>query len=306
LIANTGKQDQTELPGRVELLWYDRMARSLTHRLPRLAARAVIRIHRLLVGDRLTPIQAANFRIAVSPQDNCGHHLFYYGAYEPLQVALWSQLLAHRKEAVVLDIGANIGFYSLLAAAQASVSRVVSFEPNPLVLPTLRYNVRLNQSLRGKVVVAAVAVGEANGTVRFHRNYEPHNLGLGSMRASTADPFTVDVPIVRLDTYLSSQRLDRVDVIKIDVEGAEHLVIAGLKAWLESHARPTIVIEVHPGLLPDFGSSVPALFATLTEAGYRLRRLRTDGALEMAPDNFEGIAWVLAEPDALRPEARAT
>ena len=287
----------TEPPPRVELLWYDKIARWLTHRVPRLVAQMIIRIHRLFVSDRLTPIQATTFRIAVSPQDNCGHHLFYYGAYEPLQVELWSQLLDRAREATVLDIGANIGYYSLLAAARSTVNRVLSFEPNPLVLPTLRYNVALNPSLADKITVAEVAVGDANGTTQFHRNYQPHNLGLGSMRVQTADPFTVEVAVTRLDSYLPSHGVDRVDLIKIDVEGAEHLVISGLEGWWAIHPRPTIVIEVHPKLLPDFGSTVCALFATLTGAGYRLRRLRPDGELEVVPPHLNAISWVLAEPD---------
>jgi hypothetical protein len=90
-----------------------------------------------------------------------------------------------------------------------------------------------------------------------------------------------------------------VDLIKIDVEGAEHLVISGLEGWWATHSRPTIVVEVHPPLLPGFASSVPALFGTLTRAGYRLRRLLDDGELETAPDDLNGITWILAEPDSV-------
>jgi FkbM family methyltransferase len=234
--------------------------------------------------------------MAVSPQDNCGHHLFYYRTYEPLQVALWNQLLSRCHDTVVLDIGANIGYYSLLAASRHNVSRVLSFEPNPSVLPTLRYNARLNPDLASKIGVVEVAVGETDGTVQFHRNYVAHNLGLGSMRATTSDRFTVDVPLVSLDSYLQSRGMDRVDLVKIDVEGAEHLVVSGFKRWWRTHRLPTLVVEVHPRMLPDFGSSVAALLTALTEAGYRLRRLRSDGDLETAPENFDAIAWILAEP----------
>jgi FkbM family methyltransferase len=296
-LANDATSNPSEPLPRVELYWYDRIARWLTQRVPRLVARTVIRIHRLFVGDRLTAIQVWNFRMAVNPQDNCGHHLFYYGEYEPQQVELWRQLLDRGREAIVLDIGANIGYYSLLAAAHANVSLVLSFEPNPLVLPTLRHNAALNPCLAGKITIMDVAVGDTNGTVRFHRNYEAHNLGLGSIRAQTADNVTVEVPIVRLDSFLKARGVDRVDLIKIDVEGAEHLVVSGLVGWWEDHPRPTMVIEVHPAFLNDFASSVPALFATLTTAGYRLRSLRQDGELETASSTFKAICWVVAEPN---------
>jgi FkbM family methyltransferase len=283
---------------RVDSLWYDAIVRWLTHRAPRVVARALVRAHRLLVRDRLTPIDADTFRIAVSPQDNIGHHLFYYGTYEPEQVALWKQLLASGRDIVVLDVGANIGYYSLIAATHPNVKRVIGFEPNELVLPALRYNVGLNPGAAAKLSIAEVAVGDANGVVKFYRNRESHNFGLGSMRAQGRDPVTVEVPLVRLDSFLPSQGLDHVDLIKIDVEGAEAAVITGLREWWAQHRRPTIAVEVHPGLLPDFGSSVRALFGTLASAGYRLERLNGDGRLEPATDTFKAISWVLARPSA--------
>jgi hypothetical protein len=69
--------------------WYDRPVRSLTRYLPRLGARLVIRAHRHYVSTRLTPIDLDGVRLAVSPQDNLGHNLFYFGAYEPQQARLW-------------------------------------------------------------------------------------------------------------------------------------------------------------------------------------------------------------------------
>lgn len=287
-----------ESPLRVDCLWYDAIARWLTHRVPRTAARAIVRGHRVLVRDRLTPIDAFDFRLAVSPQDNIGHHLFYYGAYESEQVELWRRLLGNGRDSVVLDVGANIGYYSLIAATHRNVRRVVSFEPNPLVLPALRYNVALNPGVADKISIADVAVGDSDGVVKFYRNRESHNFGLGSMRAQGSDPVTVEVPLVRLDSFLPSQKLEHVDLIKIDVEGAEAAVIAGLQGWWSQRRRPTLAVEVHPTLLPDFGASVRGLFASLRSAGYRLERLNAEGRLEPATDTFTAISWVLATPAA--------
>lgn len=280
----------------VALFLYDRIAQWLTQRVPRIAARIIIRIHRRFVGRRLVPIKLGTFDLVVSPQDNCGHNLFYYQAYEPLQVELWNKLLSFGHNSTVIDVGANIGYFSLLAAEKENVDRVLSFEPNPLVLPTLRYNATLNAYLAPKITVAEMAAGSENGSVPFYRNFDEHNFGLGSMRAQTEDSFTVDVPVVRLDSYLESQGIDRVDVIKIDVEGAEQLVVSGLTDWWASRSCPILVIEVHPKMLPDFGASVDILFATLTGAGYTLGRLCEDGQIEPDLSQFDETGWVVAEP----------
>jgi FkbM family methyltransferase len=181
----------------------DALVRAITRRLPNLAARIVIRLHRLFVGRRLTPIAIGNsVKMAVSPQDNLGHNLFYFGSYEPNERRLWEEMLSEGNDLVVVDVGANVGYYSLLAASRPNVARVVSFEPNPMVLPVLEYNVAANPALQSKITVAAVAAGDAEGGVPFHRNFAEHNFGLGSLRAQTEDEATIDVPLVRLDRFL--------------------------------------------------------------------------------------------------------
>ncbi len=229
--------------------------------------------------------------MAVSPQDNLGHHLFYYGDYEPVQRALWERLLTRGEELVVLDVGANMGYYSLLAAARTNVAKVVCFEPNPMVTPILRYNVQANSALAGKVTIVEAAAGDADGMVPFHRNRAEHNFGLGSLRPRTDDGVTVDVPMVRLDRHLPSMSLQSVDLVKIDVEGAELAVLTGLLGF----GRPTLVIEVHPHILPSFGAKFADILEALRQAGYRAQRLREDGTLTTVED-LNDVAWVLAEP----------
>jgi FkbM family methyltransferase len=160
-----------------------------------------------------------------------------------------------------------------------------------LVVPVLRHNVAMNPELAKKLTLAEVAVGDGEGVVPFHRNFAAHNFGLGSLRSQTEDALTVPVRLVRLDRHLPALGIDRVDVVKIDVEGAERGVLAGLLGW----CRPTIVVEVHPRLLLNFDSSAGEVLTLLRDAGYTLKRLLNTGAL-VEPDAFEDISWVLAEP----------
>lgn len=276
----------------VESRWHDILVAGLTRRVPKLAARIVIRLHRWLVGGRLASVEISKgVRMAVSPQDNLGHHLFYYGVYEPVQRGLWEQLLAQGEKSIVLDVGANTGYYSLLAAARRNVARVVCFEPNPMVTPILRYNVQANSALASKVTIVEAAAGDVDGIVSFHRNRAEHNFGLGSLRARTDDDVTVDVPMVRLDRHLPSMSIERVDLVKIDVEGAELAVLRGLLEF----GRPTLVIEVHPHILPSFGARLADVVEALRMAGYGLHRLQEDGNLTTV-DRLNDVAWVLAQP----------
>ena len=283
---------RTESQIRVESRPHDDLVRTITRRLPRFAARVVIKLHRWFVGRRLPPIVIdSNIRMAVDPQDNLGHHLFYFGTYEPNEGRLWERLLSEGVDLVVLNVGANVGYYSLLAAAHPNVTRVVSFEPNPMVIPVLKYNVAANPSSASKTTIVEMAAGDTDGTVAFHRNFAQHNFGLGSLHAQTDDAMTVDVPLVRLDHYLASIGVTKVDLAKIDVEGGELTVLRGLLGY----SRPRLVIEIHPHLLPAFGSTVSDVLEALAQANYRVLRLAPDGNLT-SPAALNDIAWVLAEP----------
>lgn len=97
--------------------------------------------------------------------------------------------------------------------------------------------------------------------------------------------------MVRLDRHLPSMSIQRVDLVKIDVEGAE---LAVLKVLL-GFGRPTLVIEVHPHILPSFGAKFADIVEALGQAGYRAQRLQEDGNLTSI-DGLNDVAWVLAEP----------
>jgi len=139
----------------------------------------------------------------------------------------------------VVDVGANIGYYTLLFESVVGVTgRIVAFEPEPDNLAELRVNVEKN-SLRN-VTIEPCAVGARSGTVAFARGIN------GGVRddavSSTGDE--VRVPLVTLDEALSGA----VDLIKIDVEGYEEEVLRGATRTLRTQ-RPALFVEIHPGLM---------------------------------------------------------
>ncbi|HEV2364507.1 MAG TPA: FkbM family methyltransferase [Caulobacteraceae bacterium] len=173
----------------------------------------------------------------------------------------------------VADVGANHGYYSLLFAdLVGEQGRVAAIEPNPAVCHLLRRSLVLNGfSARVTVLEAAAAAEEGHDVELYAPPGESKNgrvvnwAGFGSGREHS-----VPVPAVRLSTALS--RWDRLDFVKMDVEGAEQRAAEGLRPLLERD-RPDFVLEYHPLRCPD----PEALLGWLGQIYGRFRSIEFDG-----------------------------
>lgn len=155
------------------------------------------------------------------------------GTYEPEQTALFEQRI--RPGHTVLDVGANIGYYTLLASVLAGpTGRVHAFEPEPRNAGFLRRHVEINR-LRN-VTVQQAAVSDRAGMARF-------DFGSGSGTGHLADAGALEVRTVRLDDYCAEHGLVP-SAVKIDVEGAEMSVLHGARGTLERH-RPVLFLSTH-------------------------------------------------------------
>ena len=182
-----------------------------------------------------------------------------------------------------VDVGANIGYFTLLAASLGA--RVVAYEPTLAVFERLRENVALNSFDNITVVNAAVA--EKRGTLTLYASTddpEANNL-FGD------DDHPVEVATICLDDDLAERGVEKVDLLKVDVEGAEPLVLAGAIRLLRSAAAPAIVMELNPVAL-RFANSEPAdLLNSLQSNGYRCTEL------ERAMYKGEIVVNILAVPE---------
>ena len=202
--------------------------------------------------------------------------LYFAGLpWEPQTTACVARRLG--EGSVFVDVGANHGYFTVLAAAcVGSTGRVVAFEPNPAVLEQLRTHVRLNDfGARVTMVQAALAdVPQENATL--YLSSEPANSGLSSLLPPPAQlrkgPMSRDrTESVRIDTFdrwFQSSALPRVDLVKIDVEGAEDRVVAGMAATLASGRIGALICET------AWGGSV---HATLCAAGFVPAKLEDFG-----------------------------
>ncbi len=179
--------------------------------------------------------------------------------YHPLKT-----LLAHMD--CFVDVGANFGLYSLLAARVAPPdAAIVSIEANPYTYEVLRAHLELNGA-SGRAAAMNLAATEASGQhVRFLA--EPGLAGNPCARISTAGDVGVIVATVALDDVDALRQSTRC-LIKIDVEGAELGVLRGGRRTLSCDSAPILLLAVHPALLREFGASPEGVYQELARAGY--------------------------------------
>lgn len=223
--------------------------------------------------------------LALDYGDFLQHELLCGRDHEPLTLALLERLIS--PGSIFVDVGANIGFFSLLGARRAGgTGRVIALEPNPRALKRLHQNLALNPSLRVDVIEAAVS--DHSGEVRLA---QPDDWNLGGTCIS--EKGTVRVRCAPLGELLAPLNVLRVpDVLKIDVEGHEPAVLRGLFATPGLRPRH-IVFEFKPSFFP-LADPENALWRPLRTAGYAVSDLLGQPFTDSAPE--DSVWAALSEP----------
>jgi FkbM family methyltransferase len=265
---------------------YPRIFRPIARRLvPRLSGTAVAS-HRLAgfalacLGSSIGQRVVARTRLRTDQSINVyrgtavGEAIARNGVYEPETADLIARLL--RPGMCFLDIGANVGQYTLLAAdLVGSKGSVIAFEADPSIAEILRENVMINDL--SQVTIEDVALAEEDGSATFHIAAARY-AGSGSLAAGRhASGRTVTVPTRRLDRLLTERHVDRVDLIKIDVEGAELDVLRGSSATLKHYGLPPIILEFSEINLAGFSHGSVELQQYLEDEGYELFEVESEG-----------------------------
>lgn len=200
--------------------------------------------------------------------DGIGKEVLKVSGYERKSVAAIQSFL--HPGCVFFDIGAHMGLFTLQAAPLCAA--VHAFEPVPETREMLQHNVSVNRL--NNVIVNACAISDRQGEVEIYEGAQD-NTGTSSLAPPTNYSGRVfRVPSLTLDSYAAAQRVIP-SVIKIDVEGAELLVLKGARALLQEK-RPVILVEFAPANHARFGYSVDDLAAELQNVGYELRPICED------------------------------
>lgn len=216
--------------------------------------------------------QVEGHRMLLDPHEAYNWRLFKWGMAYAEEYRPFCAMV--RPGMTVVDAGANVGVFTLAAARRVGPQgKVIAFDPLPRNYRYVVANTVLNGY--GNVVVEQQAVGDRDGEMEI-------NL-FGGDNVSVSDEVTggdgkepITVPCCRLDTYLREHGVERVDVVKVDVEGAEGAVLEGMTETLKAQ-KPAVIMEVHPDFLQSVSGSPREVLGRLQALGYRIWHLEGGG-----------------------------
>jgi FkbM family methyltransferase len=313
-------ESDTREKASVEPMWLSAAA-GIVKRLPRGRYRAMDALSRAVHIPAFTarfPRSDGGLVFECDLRNSLAREVYFTGQYEPQETALLKALI--KPGQTFVDVGAHWGYFSLIAAEKVGASgRVLSIEADPRLFRTLSRNVRDN-ALSQVEAVHVAAAAEA-GVLRMSGYREAdENWGVSRLLGSAGngdDQNVFEVPTASIDSLLDQRGLGKVDILKMDIEGAEALALQGMEAGLRAGRYHLMVIEFHPAALPDFGSSAAMIGDLLSDCGYRAwridhtkRAMRRSAYHAVSPrdlltpwsrgstlDDWPHLLWSLTEPD---------
>jgi|GEM_PF-3119393 len=201
-----------------------------------------------------------------------GRKMYYFHDFEYKQTQVFLSLV--NESTIFYDIGANMGYYSLLTAVHGG--RAFAFEPSPEILQWLNVNIELNRNLK-PITVVPEAVSDHDGTVTFFPHREG-NFGVGKIFADKT--IATENSVVAPSITVQSKTLDSVvekygapNLIKMDIEGAEYFVLKNPPELLRRTDAPVLLIEFHEIAIKELGGSIEVLREGLLKIGYRCYKI---------------------------------
>ena len=196
------------------------------------------------------------------------------GVFEPYTTEVIKQNISNGD--LVMDIGANIGYFTLIMAKGIKENgKVFSFEPEPKNFELLKKNVETNNY--SNVILEKKAIGNKTGTTKLYLADRKNNIfSSGMHRIFRSDlvsqiPDPISINIIKLDDYLQDLKfIKKIRLIKIDVEGAEFDVLKGMNKILDENKEIEIVMEFSSENLEDYGSNAYDVVNFLMNKGFKL------------------------------------
>ncbi len=183
---------------------------------------------------------------------------------------------------VLLDIGANVGYYTALGGHKAgSQGRVIALEPDPENFKYLSETVKANGLKNARCIQVAAADHVGSGKLYVSANNRGDNRLYSNELASS----TIEIRITTIDALLGELGVEHVDIIKIDVQGAEGLVLKGMKETLRDPGSLIVLTEFWPDGLRRANTDPKKLLLSLEESGLQIYQLGKNGSLDTISDH---------------------
>jgi FkbM family methyltransferase len=251
-------------------------------------------------------------RYILFPGENARAYLEHNGNYEVAETRFCENRL--RPGMTGVDAGAHIGLYTLLFARLVGpAGHVYAFEPAPANRRRLEENIALNHV--DNVVVEEAALFSETGRVVLNLFPDQlgawHSLGRPLMTdperpyATVTPSSSLEVPCTTLDDYATKHQIERIDLLKVDVEGAEADVFAGSRSLLASRRVSVVLFEVSLVQTEALGHAAAAAFKELESAGFVVCALEQDGSVRSrAIEPLRRYANYVALPHEAAPPPR--
>jgi FkbM family methyltransferase len=213
-------------------------------------------------------------RLHVTTRDFVQRYIYIYGIWEPNLTHWLSRRLSPGD--VFIDVGANVGYFTLLAARLVGPSgRVVAVEASPELFAELAANLSLNSCTNVRAL--NVAASDSSGRMALYRRSLGQLGETTTVRLNEDERPDFEVEAQPLSDLLSEGEILQARAIKIDVEGAEYAVIQGLVGLLPSmRDEVELIVEVNPELLFLQGRSADQIVSSLKAYGFHVYRLAND------------------------------
>lgn len=210
---------------------------------------------------------------------------------DPPALRCWLELVRGRQAAI--DAGANVGIWSVLAAAEMPAgARILAIEPSPVSYEILADCARVARG-PARIIPVHGALSDHAGRARF--TLDGPAAATNRLSTPSENGTSVEVPLFTLDALVAEQGLTPA-VMKVDVEGAELLLLRGARATMRE-ARPVVVLELHWGR--ELGATPQSLFDLTREYGYDVH---DEGGLVIdSPETLAAQNFVILRPSSRRP-----
>ena len=214
------------------------------------------------------PASSLGLRFECDVRSRMARETFFTGKFEAPVTLVIRQLID--PGGTFIDVGANWGYFTLMMAEHVGpLGRVLAVEADPRIHAILERNIALNDLPQVQVFHTAAA---AESGVLSLIGFDECGDNWGTSRITGASGHEIDsceVPARGLDEMLNEGGVDIVDLIKIDIEGAEALALEGMSVGLRRGRYPRILLELHPASLAEHGTNPGAIIEALLEMGYR-------------------------------------
>jgi FkbM family methyltransferase len=232
-------------------------------------------------------------RMKLNLHDRIPRLIYFLNCHEPNETSVVRRIV--QPDWTVLDVGAHIGYYTLLMARllDRCRGRVYAFEPNPETFAILKEHVEMNELTH--VTALNLALGASVGYAELYLG-PSHHSGPASMFPPACAEKRVAAEVSTLEEFVADSKLNRLDFIKMDVNGAEPDVLRGGREALAFY-RPRMLMEVNPPMLAQSGRRPRDLLLLLRDLGYAVFRTdRPRSEITLSESGRLGYMYVYCEP----------